>query len=50
TRFDRLHHIMPECNRLIKLLFYKAPLRSLKGISAIKDLISLIKNNYKVIY
>ncbi|KAK3939345.1 hypothetical protein QBC46DRAFT_364849 [Diplogelasinospora grovesii] len=42
--FDRLRHMMPERDRLSNTLFYVAPLRSEAGISALKDLITLLKN------
>jgi hypothetical protein len=50
TRFNRLRHKMPVRDRLADLLFVKAPLRSPEGVSAIKDLMSLIKDDCKVAY
>ncbi|KAI0534969.1 hypothetical protein GGR58DRAFT_515723 [Xylaria digitata] len=50
SRFNRLRHMMPERERLSNTLFCVAPLRSSEGISAVKDLISLLKNSCRVAY
>ncbi|KAK0628289.1 hypothetical protein B0T17DRAFT_149461 [Bombardia bombarda] len=42
--------MMPERERLSNTLFCVAPLRSPEGISAVKDLISLLKNSCRVAY
>ncbi|KAK0707790.1 hypothetical protein B0H67DRAFT_495372 [Lasiosphaeris hirsuta] len=48
--FDRLRHMMPERERLSHALFSISPLRSPEGVSAIKDLLSLLKSNCRVAY
>ena len=48
--FDRLRHMMPERERLSHTLFCISPLRSPEGISAAKDLLSLLKSSCRVAY
>ncbi|TLS20592.1 uncharacterized protein PpBr36_11315, partial [Pyricularia pennisetigena] len=50
SRFGRLRHMMPERRRLSNALFQVADLRSEIGISAIKDLYGLLKNDCQVAY
>ncbi|KAK0612550.1 hypothetical protein B0T17DRAFT_499912, partial [Bombardia bombarda] len=50
SRFNRLRHMTPERERLLNTLFCVAPLRSPEGISAVKGLISLLKNSCRVAY
>ncbi|KAK3939116.1 hypothetical protein QBC46DRAFT_365016 [Diplogelasinospora grovesii] len=50
SRFDRLRHMMPERDQLLNTLFCVAPLRSAAGISALKDLIALLKDPCRVAY
>lgn len=41
--FDRVRHLMEELSRLSDTLFCEAPLRSAEGISAVEDLMALLK-------
>ncbi|TLD12489.1 uncharacterized protein PgNI_02763 [Pyricularia grisea] len=50
SRFGRLRHMMLERRRLSNALFQVADLRSEIGISAIKDLYSLLKNDCQIAY
>uniref|UniRef100_L7J0I7 Uncharacterized protein n=1 Tax=Pyricularia oryzae (strain P131) TaxID=1143193 RepID=L7J0I7_PYRO1 len=50
SRFGRLKHMMLERRRLSNALFQVADLRSEIGISAIKDLYGLLKNDCQVAY
>ena len=50
SRFKRPRYIMPERERLSNTLFSVAPLRSLEGISAARDLIALLTNSCRVAY
>jgi len=48
--FDRVRHMMEERSRLSSTLFRAAPLRSSEGNSVVKDLITLLKDPYRVAY
>jgi len=48
--FDRTRHVKPELDRLARTLSLRVSLRSPEGISALRDLISLRKNDCRVAY
>ncbi|KAH7317422.1 hypothetical protein BKA65DRAFT_600074 [Rhexocercosporidium sp. MPI-PUGE-AT-0058] len=48
--FDRVRHMMPERDRLARTLFLPVPLRSPEGRSALRDLITLYKDDCRVAY
>ncbi|KAK0723474.1 hypothetical protein B0T26DRAFT_675041 [Lasiosphaeria miniovina] len=48
--FLRVLHMMPERRRLFRTLSLRVPLRSLQGISALRDLITLRESDCRVAY
>jgi molecular chaperone GrpE (heat shock protein) len=49
--FERVvRHMVPERDRLARTLSLAAPLRSPEGISALRDLIALLRNDSRVAY
>ena len=48
--FNRACHMMPERDRLARMLFLPVPLRSPEGRSALRDLIALYISNSRVAY
>ncbi|KAK3361657.1 hypothetical protein B0T24DRAFT_538692 [Lasiosphaeria ovina] len=48
--FDRIRHLKPELDRLSYTLSLRVPLQSPQGISALRDLIALRRNDCRVAY